>query len=137
MARGLSFADVRTLAAGLDGIQEGTAYGAGCLRVKKTMIACTAINKAAEPNTLMIRLTFDQRDELIAEQPDVYYLKPHYEPYPCVLVRLSQVHREALRELLHTAWRLAGSKAPRPSGGAGRVRRTGLAQAQKPRPRRA
>ena len=36
----------------------------------------------------MIRMPVDQRDALIAEAPDVYYLKPHYEPYPCVLVRL-------------------------------------------------
>ncbi len=126
--KGLTFAAVRAIARTLDGVEESTAYGSPALRVKKTMIACIAINKAAEPNTLMIRLPFDQRDELIAEQPDIYYLKPHYEPYPCVLVRLSRVHRDALRELLHAAWQLAGSKARRSSGPAtttpiaGRVR---------------
>lgn len=83
------------------------------------MFACIAINKQAEPNTLMIRLpSFDQRDELIAEQPEVYYLKPHYEPYPCVLVRLGRVQADALRDLLHGAWRDAASRAktrPKPS----------------------
>jgi hypothetical protein len=113
MPRGLGFADVRRIAGGLDGVEEATAYGAFCLKVKKKMIACVAINKHAEPNTLMIRMPIDQRDALIAEAPDVYYLKPHYEPYPCVLVRLGKVHRDALRDLLTGAWRQASAGKPR------------------------
>ena len=78
------------------------------------MFACIAINKAAEPNSLMIRVpSFEQRDDLIAEQPEVYYLKPHYEPYPCVLVRLGRVHADALRDLLRGAWRDASARRPR------------------------
>ena len=115
MARGLGFADVRRIANGLDGVEEATAYGAFCLKVKKKMIACVAINKDAEPNSLMIRMPIDQRDELIAEQPDIYYLKPHYEPYPCVLVRLGKVHRDALKDLLTGAWRRASAEKARPS----------------------
>ena len=107
MPRALGFADVRRMARGLDGVEDATAYGAFCLKVKKKMIACVAINKDAEPNSLMIRMPIDQRDELIAEQPDIYYLKPHYEPYPCVLVRLRKVHRDALKDLLTGAWRRA------------------------------
>ena len=113
MPRGLGVADVRRLANRLDGIEEATAYGAFCLKVNKKMIACVAINKDAEPNSLMIRMPIDQRDALIAEAPDVYYLKPHYESYPCVLVRLSKVHRDALRDLLTGAWRQASAGKPR------------------------
>ena len=118
MPRGLGFADVRRIASGLDGVEEATAYGAFCLKVKKKMIACQAINKDAEPNTLMIRMPIDERDELIAEQPDIYYLKPHYAPHPCLLVRLDKVHRDALKDLLTGAWRRASvrtaRRAPRP-----------------------
>jgi hypothetical protein len=110
--RGLGFADVRRIAGGLDGVEEATAYGAFCLKVKKKMIACVAINKDAEPNTLMIRMPIDQRDELIAEQPDIYYVKPHYEPHPCLLVRLGKVHRDALKDLLTGAWRRASATNP-------------------------
>ena len=115
MPRGLGFADVRRIASGLDGVEEATAYGAFCLKVNKKMIACQAINKDAEPNTLMIRMPIDQRDELIAEQPDIYYLKPHYEPHPCLLVRLGKVHRDALKDLLTGAWRRASAEKPRRS----------------------
>src|SRR6185436_11666386 len=115
MPRGLGFADVRRIAKGLDGVEEATAYGAFCLKVNKKMIACVAINKEAEPNSLMIRMPIEQRDALIEEQPDVYYLKPHYESYPCLLVRLSKVHRDALRDLLTGAWRQATASPPRRS----------------------
>ena len=115
MPRGLGFADVRRIAGGLDGVEEATAYGAFCLKVNKKMIACVAINKDAEPNSLMIRMPIEQRDELLAEQPDIYYLKPHYEPHPCVLVRLGKVHRDALKDLLTGAWRRASAEKPRRS----------------------
>ena len=115
MPRGLGFADVRRIAGGLDGVEEATAYGAFCLKVNKKMIACVAINKQAEPNSLMIRMPIDQRDALIAEEPEIYYVKPHYEPYPCVLVRLGKVHRDALKDLLTGAWRRASAEKPRRS----------------------
>src|SRR5687767_10800950 len=110
---GLTFGDARKIGLALEGVEEATAYGAFCLKVKKKMIACVAINKDAEPNSLMIRMPVEQRDALIAEAPDVYYLKPHYEPYPCVLVRLAKVHRDALRDLLQGAWREASATKPR------------------------
>jgi len=110
---GLTFGDVQKIGATLAGVDVGTAYDSPCLRVNKKMIACIAINKQAEPNSLMIRMPVDQRDALIAEAPDVYYLKPHYENYPCVLVRLAKVHRDALRDLLQGAWREASATKPR------------------------
>ena len=115
MPAGLTFNDVRTIAATFDGVDVGTAYDSPCLRVNKKMIACVAINKQAEPNSLMIRMPIDQRDDLIAEQPDIYYVKPHYEPYPCVLVRLGKVHRDALKDLLTGASRRASAETPRRS----------------------
>jgi hypothetical protein len=112
---GLTFGDVRKIGLRIEGVEEATAYGAFCLKVKEKMIACVAINKDAEPNSLMIRMPIEQRDALIAEEPEVYYLKPHYEPYPCVLVRLSKVHRDALRDLLTGAWRqTSAEKKARP-----------------------
>jgi hypothetical protein len=111
---GLTFGDVRKIGLRLEGVEEATAYGAFCLKVNKKMIACVAINKDAEPNSLMVRMaSIEQRDALIDEEPDVYYVKPHYEPYPCVLVRLRKANRDALRDLLTGAWRQAAAGKPR------------------------
>ena len=51
---------------------------------------------------------------MIAEEPETYYLKPHYETFPVVLVRLSRVSREAMQDLLTGAVRTvaAGRRSP-------------------------
>ena len=111
-AGGVTLADVRKIALALDGVEDATAYGSPCFKLNGRILAGMAINKQAEPNTLMIRMPIDERDLLVEEAPDVYYLKPHYEPYPCLLVRLSKVHRVALKDLLTGAWRRAAAEKP-------------------------
>ena len=79
-----------------------------------------AINKSAEPGSLGVRIGFDQREALLAEAPQTYYVTDHYVNYPIVLVRLSQIRIDELRDLLHSAWRFVTSKkkrtASRPAG---------------------
>jgi hypothetical protein len=70
------------------------------LKMGGEILACTAIHKSAEPDTLMVRLGFDRRDALVAKSPDVFYLTGHYQPYPVVLIRMSRVGRAYLGELL-------------------------------------
>lgn len=111
----VTFADVRKIALTLDGVSDATAYGAPCFKLNGRIFACVAINKQAEPNSLMVRLPIDQRDAMVEEEPDVYYVKPHYEPHPCLLVRLSKVRRDALRDLLTGAWRQMSAEKPRRS----------------------
>src|SRR5262245_59420508 len=101
----VTFDTVRTLGLGLPGAEEGTTYGTPALKVRGKMFACLASHKSAEPDTLVVRIDFDRRDELIAADPDVYYVKDHYLNYPVVLVRLGRVHPDALRELLLMGWR--------------------------------
>jgi hypothetical protein len=100
-----TFDVVRKAAAALPSVEEGTAWGVPALKLHGRLLACMASNKAAEPNTLVVCIGFDQRDAMIADDPDTYYLKPHYESYACVLVRLSRINRDALADLLQAAWR--------------------------------
>jgi hypothetical protein len=62
---------------------------------------------------LVVRTTFEERDELMAADPDTYFITDHYLKYPWVLVRLSCVHRDALGDLLRRAARLASAKKSR------------------------
>jgi hypothetical protein len=101
----IAFDTVRTIGLTLPDVEEGTVYGSPALKVRGKMFACLAIHRSAEPGSLVIRIDFDQRDGLITADPDTYYLTEHYVNYPCVLVRLSRVHRDALRDLLLMAWR--------------------------------
>ena len=126
---GVTFAEVRRIAADLPDVEEGTAWGVPALKLRGKFLACLATNKSAEPNTLVVRLGFDQRDAMIADAPETYYLKPHYAGYESVLVRLSRIDSEALRDLLHASWRFVDALAApkrastsRSEGGSGRKR---------------
>ena len=112
MPRSLTFDTVRRIGLELSDVEVGTMYGSPALKVRGKMFVCMATNKAAEPNTLAVRMAFADRDALIAEAPDTYYLKDHYVDYPCVLVRLSRVQPDALRDLVRGAWRFVGAAAP-------------------------
>ena len=104
---------VRRLAQTLPGVEEGTSYGSPALKVGGRMFACLAIHQSAEPNTLVVRVDFEQRDGLLADDPDTYYLAEHYVNYSCVLVRLSRIHPDALRDLLSMGWRFMSTGARR------------------------
>jgi hypothetical protein len=85
-------------------------YGAPALKIKGNLLACVPTHKSAEPDSLAVRIDFDQRDALLADAPETYYLKPHYVDYPCVLVRLPRIDPDALRDLLRASWQFVNAK---------------------------
>jgi hypothetical protein len=100
----ITFDTVRKIGLSLPGVEESTAYGVPCLKIGGQIMVCPAINKSAEPGTLGVRVDFDRRAELLAGDPDTYYLTDHYADHPCVLVRLSKIDLEALQGLLRMSW---------------------------------
>ena len=102
------------IGASLPGVEHVTTWGAPAIKLRGTLVACQAINKEAEPDTLVVRVPEDLRDALLEEDPETYYLKDHYANYSCVLVRLKKIRPDALRDLLHGAWRFVDAKAKRP-----------------------
>jgi hypothetical protein len=106
-----SFKNVEAIGRTLPDVEVTTSWGQPTLKVRGKMFACMAANKAAEPNTLVVMMEFADRDALIEDDPATYYLKDHYRNYPCVLVRLSRVHPDALRDLVTGAHRYISVKA--------------------------
>jgi hypothetical protein len=88
------------------------------------MFVCIASHSSAEPNTLVVMMDFADRDALVEDDPDTYYLKDHYLNYPCVLVRLSRVSADALRDLVSGAHRFITAKMQRKRAGGDRPRRS-------------
>jgi hypothetical protein len=114
--KNVGFDTVRRLALELPQVEDGTAYGSPALKVGGRMFACLASHRSAEPGTLVLIVGFEQRDELIAAEPGTYYLTDHYVNYPTVLVRLTCVHEDALRDLLRMAWTFVAAKGGRRAG---------------------
>jgi hypothetical protein len=121
MPRGSTFRAVESIARTLPDVEVTTSWGQPSLKVRGKMFACIASHKSAEPNTLVVMMDFADRDALIEDDPGTYYLKEHYVNYPCVLVRLSRVHPDALRDLVAGAYRFVNARS-RSDKGRKRVR---------------
>ena len=109
----VTFRAVEALAAGLPRVERGTSWGAPALKVDGRMFACVPTHKSAERDSLAVRLDFAVRDELIANDPRIFYVREHYVDYPCVLVRLKHIHPDALRDLLRMSWQYMSAKRKR------------------------
>ena len=111
MPKAGGFALVEAIARTLPEVEVSIYWGQPALKAKGQMLVCMASHSSAEPNSLVVRMAIPDRDALVEEEPETYYLKDHYVGYPCVLVRLSKVHRDALRGLILGALRFVSTRA--------------------------
>jgi hypothetical protein len=118
------FTAVEAIGRTLPDVEVTTSWGQPTLKVRGRMFVCIASHKSAEPNTLVVMMDFEDRDALIEDDPAIYYLKEHYVNYPCVLVRLSRLRKDALRDLVIGAHRFMSAKARSRSGSGTRRRRS-------------
>ena len=113
---------VRTVGLTLPDVEAGTKYdGSPVLKTGGSFMAGLATHPSAEPETLVVRAGFEERDWLLEDAPETYYLTDYYRKYPVVLVRLSRLDRDALHDLLSVSWRLTLAKGAKH----GRTRRQG------------
>ncbi len=102
----LTFDDVRQIALALPGVEEGTSYGTPAFKVKGKFLS----RLKEDGETLVVRIDMDEREVLMAANPEAFYITDHYRGYPAMLVRMAAVDAEELRELLEGAWRLVAPK---------------------------
>jgi hypothetical protein len=111
----VNFDTVRNIGLAFPRVEDSTAYGMPALKVDGKLLACIPANPSAEPASLVVRVDFDDRAELLAAAPDVYYVTDHYVGYSAVLVRLSRVSPNVLRDLLGMAYTFVTRSAGTPS----------------------
>jgi hypothetical protein len=105
-----SFKPVESIGRTLPDVEVTTTWGQPTLKVRGKMFVCIASHKSAEPNSLVVMMDFPDRDALLEDAPDTYYRKDHYLNFPCVLVRLSRVRADALRDLIAGAYRFVSDR---------------------------
>ena len=107
-----TFETVRTVGLALPDVEATTRYdGTPVLKVGGSFMAGLATHRSAEPETLVVRIGFEEREWLLEDAPETYYVTDYYRRHPVVLVRLSRIGRDALPGLLSMSWRLVSSKA--------------------------
>jgi hypothetical protein len=71
---------------------------------KKARVPC--------PDVLAIRTaSLEEKEALLAADPEKFFTEPHYDGYRAILVRLAKIECDELEELLIDAWRCTASRA--------------------------
>jgi hypothetical protein len=105
----MTFEAVRKIALALDNVEEATSYGTPAFKVGGAMIARLRDDIGA----LVVRMSIEDRQELIAADPETYFVTDHYLEYPYILVNLARVEADAMRDLLKGAWKSAAAQKKR------------------------
>jgi hypothetical protein len=104
---------VRKIGLTLPNVAEGTSYGTPALKVKGKLF----VRLRPDLDAIVISASFEQREELMAGDPEKYFITDHYRDYPWMLVRLAKINADELRDLLRMAHRAASAVKPkRPTG---------------------
>ena len=98
----ITFEDVLKIASSIGRVEESTSYGTPALKVGGKLMA----RLREDGDSLVVGTTFEERQEMMAAEPDTYYITDHYLKYTWILVRLSRASPDALRDLLSRALRL-------------------------------
>ena len=101
------FEPVRAVGLALPGVEAATKYdGSPMLKAGGSFMAGLAMHPSADPETLVVRADLEEREGLMEDAPEAYYLTDYYRNHPVVLARLSRLDRDALRDLLSMSRRL-------------------------------
>jgi hypothetical protein len=104
----ITYDTIRRMALAFPNVEESTSYGTPALKVKGKLFIRWRNEEDAD--TIVLRMPFEQREELMAADPEAYFITEHYRNYPAVLVRLSKVQPDALHELIQIGYREAFPK---------------------------
>jgi hypothetical protein len=86
----------------LPNVELGTSEGLPAVRVGGKLLSRLRINS---DRALALRYEIAEREALLTQAPDAFFVPDLYRNYPLVLVRLEKVERERLAEIAERAYR--------------------------------
>lgn len=105
----VTFKQALKMAQTLGDAEESTSYGTAAIKVGGKLVA----RLKEDGESLVVGITYEERAEMMEAEPAIYYITDHYLNAPYILVRLSKVHPDALRDLLGGAMKIASAAAVR------------------------
>ena len=96
--------DVRAAALALPEVEESTSYGKTAFKVRMKSFAWESPH---EHGALVVKVDPDERPLLVESNPAAYYVTPHYNGYPMLLVNLDVIAQGELAERIEDSWLLA------------------------------
>jgi len=95
--------DAIAIARKLPHVEVSTWYGTPGLKVAGKGFA--RLRTEAEGG-LVLMCSLDEKERLLESGEPAYYTTPHYDGYGSIIVNLSKIDRDALRELIVQSWRI-------------------------------
>ena len=116
--RGVRVVEARRLLLKLPNVAEGRSYGMPSFLLNGRFLA----RFRDDDTVLVLQLsTIGERDVLMELDPRAFFFTEHYRNYPAVLVRLAEVTRPLLIDVVTEAWRhVVSLPPPRPRRKPGR-----------------
>ena len=105
--RGVTVATARRLILTLPGVSEGRSYG-----MPSFLLGGRFFARVRDDDTVLVLQlgTITDRDVLRQLHPGAFFFTDHYRDYPAVLIRLSEVPRAMLADVLKVAWEDVSAK---------------------------
>ena len=104
----VTYDDIREIALSLPGAYEQASFGGRPSFRTTPRMFCWIRD---EPEALMVFVeSLEEKDVLLASDPDVFFTTPHYDGHATVLVNLDSVQADEARELITDSWRLRAPK---------------------------
>ena len=100
-----TWADVKRIGRKLPEVADSTWFKTLSLKVRDKSFV-----RLREDDVIVVMVDQDEKEALLQAEPEVFFTTPHYDGYPAMLVRLSAIEPDELREVLIESWR---RKAPK------------------------
>jgi hypothetical protein len=98
----LSAAKAREIALSFPGTEERLSYGTPAIFIGKTVFVRIGTR---EPDTIQINTSsLEERDHLVAADPETFFITDHFKDYKAALARRSKLDAKTFRALLERRW---------------------------------
>lgn len=80
----------------LKGVEKSTSYNTPAVKIKKKLL----VRLREDNSSIVIRIDPEDREKLLRDRPEVFFLEDHYENYPYILAHLSTIQAVELFDLV-------------------------------------
>ncbi|MEL7463891.1 MAG: MmcQ/YjbR family DNA-binding protein [Pseudomonadota bacterium] len=103
----MEWSDIVALGGEFPEMVASTSYGTPALKVGKALV----IRLREDGDGLVLfDVPHEERELLMAAEPEIFHLTPHYEDYAIVLARMSVITPDRLRLFIERRWRARAPK---------------------------
>ncbi|HEY0106416.1 MAG TPA: MmcQ/YjbR family DNA-binding protein [Rhizomicrobium sp.] len=103
-------AQARKIALSFPGVYEKPSYGTPTFFVGKKVF--TQVGSHGRTDIMLLTQSLEERDHLIAADPETFYITDHFKAYKGLLARIERLDAKTFRALLDRRWQAIAPKKP-------------------------